>query len=330
MVRKKLNALYNPERYHGWNKEKEFYESWYLKIVNEIEDQTFGFIFGIAMDKEGNQQAFIQSLDGVNNDSRYHTFEANQFIPKKDEFYIEIADNSISSNHITVNLPEIKAELSFNDVKEWPKKWYSPGTMGPFSFVPKLECYHQIISMGHKLNGTIHVNDKSFDFTGGRGYLIKDWGKSFPTAYVWMQSNHFTEKGISFEVSVAKIPWMKRSFIGFIGAFRNKEELILFSTYNFSRLKKLNVTFDSVELVIVNRKYKLEVTTKRETGVELASPISGFMTGRRFESMNARIQVKITDRLSKKIIFNDMGENAGLDISGDIKTIETNSKKRTR
>lgn len=327
MVRKKLEALYNPERYHGWTKDKEFYESWYLKVVNEIEDRSFGFIFGIAKDKEGKQQAFIQLLDGQNDDSRYYTFDVKDFVPTKDEFHIEIGENSISSKHISIDLPELKADLVFSNYIEWPKKWYSPGTMGPFSFVPKLECYHQIISMGHELDGLIEVENKTLDFKGGRGYFIKDWGKSFPTAYVWMQSNHFSEKGISFETSVAKIPWMKSSFTGFIAAFRNKDELITFSTYNFSRLKKLAITFDSVEIVIASRKYKLEVKAKREPGVDLASPIAGYMSGRRVESLNSRIEVKITDRVSRKVIFNDVGENGSLDISGEVTKIETNSAR---
>ncbi|MCK7537696.1 MAG: tocopherol cyclase family protein [Marinilabiliales bacterium] len=38
---------------------------------------------------------------------------------------------------------------------------------------------------------------KMADFSGGRGYIEKDWGHSFPSAYVWMQSNHFQLARIS-------------------------------------------------------------------------------------------------------------------------------------
>ncbi|WP_243392439.1 MULTISPECIES: tocopherol cyclase family protein [unclassified Mesotoga] len=29
------------------------------------------------------------------------------------------------------------------------------------------------------------------DLTGGKGYIEKDWGRSLPDAWIWMQSNNF-------------------------------------------------------------------------------------------------------------------------------------------
>ena len=51
--------------------------------------------------------------------------------------------------------------------------------MGPFSFVPLMECYHGILSMNHSLKGTLSFQGENLLFTGGKGYIEKDWGHSF-------------------------------------------------------------------------------------------------------------------------------------------------------
>ena len=61
-----------------------------------------------------------------------------------------------------------------------------------------MECYHGILSMNHSISGDLIINNKKINFNSGRGYTEKDWGHSFPLGYVWMQSNHFSNKNISF------------------------------------------------------------------------------------------------------------------------------------
>lgn len=73
--------------------------------------------------------------------------------------------------------------------------------------------------------------------------------------------------------------------------------------------------------MIQNKNYLLEVRVKREASTSLASPILGLMDGRIEESMNARIEVKLTDRKTGKIIFNDTGRNGGLEVAGKIEQI---------
>lgn len=53
------------------------------------------------------------------------------------------------------------------------------------------------------VEGTVKVNDQEIDFTGGRGYIEKDWGSSFPKRYIWIQSNHFEEPTASLFFSIA-------------------------------------------------------------------------------------------------------------------------------
>lgn len=50
--------------------------------------------------------------------------------------------------------------------------------MGPFSYIPFMECNHSILSMKSSANGLININDKEIKFNNGIGYIEKDWGYS--------------------------------------------------------------------------------------------------------------------------------------------------------
>lgn len=70
-----------------------------------------------------------------------------------------------------------------------------------------------------------------------------------------------------------------------------------------------------------NKKYLLEIFVRCEAATALASPILGLKDGRIEESMNACVEVNLTNRQSGKIIFKDTGRNAGLEVAGKIEKI---------
>lgn len=321
MIRKKIRAIFHPEQFQGWSQKQNYFEGWYFKVVNQAEDKAFAFIPGIAIKSSRENHAFIQVLDGKKRTAHYHKFEAETFNPDPDQFKISISDNHFSEHILQLNLPGIKADLQFSGNVVWPNRWHSPGIMGPYTFLPFMECYHGIVSMDHVINGQIEVDGEVLDFNNGRGYIEKDWGKSFPSAYIWLQSNHFSNPGISVKVSVAKIPYLGYSFVGFIAGIWLNNQLIQFTTYNQSSLQKSVIDTEKVELVMQNKNHILKIFVRREAATALASPILGLMDGRIEESMKAFVEVNLTDRKSGKSIFNDVGRNAGLEVAGKIQEI---------
>ncbi len=321
MLYQKIQSLFNPERYHGWGKSKRYFEGWYYKVITADEKHAMAFIPGIAMDNSGKKQAFVQVLDGKKLTASYHKFPANKFSSKSDSFATSIESNHFEIDMIELNLDNVKGKLRFDGQVPWPNQWYSPGIMGPFAFVPFMECYHGILSMDHSIEGCLEVGAEKIDFSGGRGYIEKDWGHSFPSAYVWMQTNHFSHPGISLKASVAKIPWMGSSFVGFIAGLYFENKLIQFTTYNQSDLLKSHIDSEKILIILQNRNYRLEIDVQRSDATELASPILGFMDGRISESMTSNVKTRLLNTKNGNVLFEDTGRNTGLEVAGYIPDI---------
>lgn len=316
-----MHALWHPECYHGWNRTRRFFEGWYYKLVSQDETHALAIIPGIAMDEKGNQQAFIQVLDGKKEKAYYHRFDVEYFQPHPKKHDLYLGRNAFNSNRIILDLPNLKGEIQFNNLHPWSTSFLSPGIMGPFSFVPFMECYHGILSMDHGLSGSLIFEGEKYSFDNGRGYIEKDWGHSFPEGYIWMQSNHFSQQGISIKASIAKIPWMGTSFIGHIAGVLIGNQLIEFTTYNGTRLQLCQVTQEAVKIHMENRSYRLEIRAKREEATSLAAPIAGFMDARIEESMKSEIQLLLIDKKRDKVVLDDVGSSAGIEVAGKYSVI---------
>lgn len=312
-----IRACFHHENYHGWYKRSRYFEGWYLKLISRNGQHAIALIPGIAMDDSGARQAFIQVLDGKAFTARYHVFDPDFFKPNKKRFKLKIQDNSFSLNRIKVQLPELQGQIHFTEHALWPKKIYQPGIMGWYSFVPGMECYHQVISLDCNLTGKLLHHGAEIDFTGGRGYIEKDWGRSFPSAWIWMQSNHFTSTEVSFKLSVARIPWMGSSFIGFICAFYIKGNLIKFASYTGAKLEQVELHDSGVHIRISDRKQILQVRAEKSPGAELLSPILGLMEGRVSSALQGLIHITLQDKKENRVIFNDTGRYAGMEIAGN-------------
>ena len=321
MLFTQLHAFFNPEQFQGWGKKRNYFEGWYYKIVSSDQQKAYAFIPGIAIDAARNGHAFLQVLDGKNKTSEYHRFDIADFKPSAKKLLVQLNKNSFSENHLRLDMPGITGELHFSGNIPWPKPFYSPGIMGPYAFAPFMECYHGIVSMDHSIYGKLTIDNVEVDFDNGRGYIEKDWGRSFPSAYFWMQSNHFSRPGISLKCSVAKIPWIRSSFTGFIAGLWLNDQLYRFTTYNGTKLLHSFADEQTVAILLENNKYRLQVTAHRDNATELASPIHGFMNGRIEESMTATIDVVLTDKRSGNILLRDTGKNAGLEVAGSINEI---------
>ena len=156
-----------------------------------------------------------------------------------------------------------------------------------------MECNHGVVSFNHTIQGHLTINGTSIDFTNGLGYIEKDWGSSFPAAYVWQQSNHFDEPNTSLMASVAIIPNFGVKFNGFTIGFHHQGNLYRFATYTRAKLDHLKITDDTVEWRVSDRQYVLEMTSVRTRGGLLLGPERSDMHMRVDETLQSSIHVRL-------------------------------------
>lgn len=314
-----LKTMLTPGTYHGVNKKPPFFEGWYYKLVSADEKHKVAIIPGVILGQEAH--AFIQVLNGVDGTTAYQKYPVENFRADPPRFTLEIGENRFDGSRLSVNMDskeiKLKGEIQLGPLNPWPVTLLSPGIMGWYAWVPRMECYHGVLSFDHMLQGTLTLNNETMVFDDGRGYIEKDWGQAFPAAWVWFQSNHFVQASACITASVAIIPWIKRSFRGFIVGFWLEGKLYRFATYNGSIIESLQVTDDQVSWVLRNRQYRLSLNAHRVHGGLLHGPTRLDMGKRVLETLNASVQVQL-NTLKGASVFEGCGVHSGLEVIGDI------------
>ncbi len=327
----------HPEGFHGARRlrramagravRESFFEGWYLKLISADRTARLALIPGVFLSEGGSiQESFVQVLDGESGETAYHRFEVSAFEAEEAAFDVRVGPNRFTSSGLRVELPDLTGEIRFGPLSPWPVTRREPGAMGWYAWVPTMECYHGVVSLGHSLSGELEHNGRHVDLTGGRGYIEKDWGTAFPQGYIWMQSNHFAVPGVSLVASTALIPWRRSAFRGDLVGLQLPESmgaaagLHRFATYTRSRTLELKVTDDEVHWAMRSPngwRLTLDASTRgRGTGL-LHAPVRTQMHQRVAETLGGRIRVKLLDPKGA-IAFEGMGRAAGIEVHGAI------------
>lgn len=312
----------NPPAFQGSLSKKNYFEGWYLKNVSKDLESVISFIPGISLSKRSH--AFIQVIDGTTGWTEYFEFDKDDFKPSKDRFHVRIGENRFSLEGLYVNLEKkdirIKGELKFQETSLFPKRFLSPGIMGWYTFVPRMECYHGVVSMDHELVGSISFKEKNINMNGGKGYIEKDWGTSFPESWIWLQCNNFDDPSISMMLSIAKIPWMGSSFTGFLSFIKIGEKVHRFATYTGAKVSQLEQEDNTLLITLKDRHSSLNIEAVQLKAGELAAPISGNMDRRIKESVDSEVKIKFTGKDGTKT--RSIGKRAGLEIMADMEELK--------
>lgn len=334
MIKFFRNAL-KPAAYHGQGRKLPFFEGWYFKLIDAKEQHTAAVIPGIflAEDPE-NTCAFVQVLDSAANRLTFHRYPAEAFTSHERIFDIRIGANRFSKKNIILNIDDDKAkvrgELKFTASIPWPVTLVSPGIMGWYAWMPFMECYHGVVSLDHIIEGSLEIDNRRIEFNGGHGYTEKDWGCSFPSAWIWTQCNHFSTPGSSFTASVAIIPWIGRSFPGFIIGLWHNGKLYRFATYTGAKIRELSVSEDAIRWVAADRKHTLEIriTRPKTKPVLLHVPSLNGMDRCIEERLNATLQLRLFAK--KKVLFEENSSHAGLEVVGEVERMVAMWKEKER
>jgi hypothetical protein len=315
--------------FHGHGLRYNFFEGWYFKFANAAGRQVWAVIPGVFLAASSQSQqdshSFVQIANGQSGVTHYHRYPLHEFRASPTAFDVCIGPNRFRSDFLSlaIDRPEqtISGTLYFKSMIPWPVTLTSPGIMGWYSFVPFMECNHGVLSLDHKVVGHLKLDGRDVDFTGGRGYIEKDWGRSFPRGWVWIQTNHFDKPGTSLTASIGRIPWLGSAFRGFIIGLWHHKRLYRFATYTGATFVELKITDTQVHMQVQDARYQLEIEAMRSKGGLLHVPFREGMLKRLSHSLSAKVFVRLSQRVPKRAIFSGTGRHAGLEIGGEIDLI---------
>lgn len=305
----------------GEAKRRGYFEGWYFKCIDRSRRHAIALIPGMAISPEGDKHAFVQVIRAETGRTYYFDFPYSEFDAATDCFRTIVGGNRFGPQGLSVDIDRpgigsISGELVFSDIRVYPTSALHPGIMGPLSFVPNLECNHVIIHLAQQLSGQLVLDGETFDFDGGSGYIEKDYGRSFPESYVWIQAGHFDAGDACLVFSHATIPFFGRKVPGFFAYFTDFGKTVKrFSSYDLSRLTAFTADKNAgqVNAQLEGHGSRLILSAQMQGGGRLRAPVEGRMDREIIESIHATVEVRIEDKKGNRI-YEGRSTGSGMEI----------------
>lgn len=277
------------KQFHGSHKKHSFFEGWYLK--HQQQDCIISLIPAFHLDSSGKPSSSIQVITA--DYTGCAQFPAQQLLVNQHRFSVQIEKNHVSDTGISVDLEledfYVKGTLSYG-----PLTPPETDMMGPFRHLPFMQCNHGVLSLTHSLQGSLDINGITMDFTGGTGYIEKDWGSSFPQSYLWTQSNWDSPDGspCCVMLSIAHIPMITTHFTGCICSVYYQGIEYRLATYHHAKI----LEYTPLLAVIEQGDYRLLAQRYETSSRPLYAPSNGNMTRTIHESVSTAVRYHFSIR----------------------------------
>lgn len=269
--------------YHGTGKQGPYFEGWYFKLQTR-EGEALALIPACYADRSGRWSASLQILaDGQSWWLTYPEFRAFERM-----FRVRIGESLFTDQRLCLHIAGEGISLR-GTVRFGPFTPLRSDIMGPFRFLPGMECAHGVISMGHPLEGSLTLNGKTLDFSGGTGYIETDRGRSFPSEYLWTQCVWQGARPGSVMLSAAVIPLAGVRFTGCICAVLYSGREYRLATYRGGRVEQWSAS----GVAIRQGRYRLTAELLAGEGSPLRAPAGGVMGRTVHESLRATVRYRL-------------------------------------
>lgn len=200
-----------------------------------------------------------------------------------------------------------------NYFEGWYFKHVSANKEDVWSFIPGIslssEGRHAFIQVLNGRTGKSNVFE----------YGVEEFSASRKALTVHLGKSHFSTDGVSLKMQNesskidGKISWMGSFFIGFISFLSLEGRFINLSTWSKARIEKLEYKDNRLKIRIINKSYLLEVEAIYSQAGPLKAPLQGSMTRIIKETVDATIELKLSNRFGK-ILFHEKGTRAGMEL----------------
>lgn len=251
----------------------QFFYGWYMKCQSDT--QTLAVI--PAVHSTRNKRAC--SIQVITDQGAWTAmFDADSYRQTKNGIFIGENRFDKQGIRLAIRTPDLSmmGKLDFGPLS--PLKY---DIMGPFAFVPFMECRHSVWSMRHLVSGAVRINERKYSFQDALGYWEGDRGRSFPKEYLWTQCCF---QGGVLMLSVADIPMAGIHFTGMIGVILWQGKEYRIATYLGARA----VQIQNKTVRVIQGNMQLDARLLEASGRPLMAPAKGDMVRTIHESASCR------------------------------------------
>lgn len=273
-----------------------YFYGWYYRYQSDT--QTLAIIPSVHKTKDGDFCAIQLIMDA----EAFHVpFPYRDY--RKDRSQIEIGSNRFGDEgiHLDIHTPELHA---IGDLRFGPFSPLRYDIMGPFRYVPFMQCRHSVFSMKHTVHGEISINGMPYVFHNGTGYMEGDRGHSFPREYLWTQCS-FPEG--SLMLSVADIPFGPFRFTGIIGIVHLHGKEYRIATY----LGAKPVRITPGKIIVRQGNFTLTIEPEAFSGHPLQAPVGGAMHRTIYEHPSCKVYYRF--EINRKTLLELDAPNAAFE-----------------
>jgi tocopherol cyclase len=219
---KEQQALQTPHSGYHWDSySQNFFEGWYYRVTIPEIRESFAFMYSIEDPSGGAASAGTAQILGAGEQYSYQVFPGvagfwasrdNLGLGHWGEHDLAMSPQLLSiadfNQHVTAGYqatatlnqgilkipgqPDCRWCYQIQPVYGWGNpQWFQQSTGGLLSFLPIFEPGWQVL-MAHGLaTGWIEWQGNRYEFTNAPAYSEKNWGRSFPQKWFWINCNYF-------------------------------------------------------------------------------------------------------------------------------------------
>ncbi len=340
--------------YHWDGNSQRFFEGWYYRVTLPQVKQTFGFMYSIddPIEKQPHSGGAAQIL-GANDQYLCRTFpDIKQFFA--DRYRLKLGHWGASSLLLTPQLLDPKTFNKYIEQKHIKQGYQATATLnqgficdppthqycrwdytikpiygwgnsdrpqqataGWLSYLSAFDPGWQVL-MAHGLaTGWIDWNGEKYEFTDAPAYSEKNWGRSFPQKWFWLNCNSFLDYpdlALTAAGGVRQVLWWDES-VGLVRLHYQGK----FYQFESSRgeLSWKVEPWGYWELKGKNEQFKLRIIgTTDQPGNYVRVPTTEGLQFRCRDTMQGKITVKLRT-LQGQVIINAASFLGGLEIGGE-------------
>ncbi len=310
------DELFAPGRFLGEGRRPPYFEGWYYRVTVP-DGRAFCFIPGVCRTESGGF-CFLQVLGPAG--ARCLRYPLSAFSYARGRAFFRVGNSAFDEHGFRIDAEGARGEAEFREPVPYPASLLSPGIMGPFSYLPVMECRHAVLCVRSGLAGRLEISGERVQLSGGVGYVEKDWGGAFPNPYLWAQCGNFAgERDAVFFLSAARVPVLGRPMRGLIAFLYRGGRFWRFTTYLGARVESIAQAGPEGEVRVELRSphFSLMARLTPGRGFELAAPGPGGMERRVTESA-AGVYVELRrNGPGGGPLFEGRGEGA-MELTGEI------------